>query len=84
MRTISWETYQFILSKQKLFNNATGGTTSDTSVDPNPKSDPNANLAPLASTSLYLSIAGLILGYLLIVYVVVLITKQLKYTLPTV
>lgn len=76
---MTWKEYQGILRRSKA-SNATGG--GDNTVDPNPSKNPNNFLAPLANQSA-LHIAGIIIAYLLIVYLVILITKKLAYKIPT-
>lgn len=77
---MTWKEYQGMLRNAKR-SNATGG--GDNSVDPNPEKDPNNFLAPLANKKA-LHIAGIVIAYLLIVYLVILIAKKLSYKVPSI
>jgi hypothetical protein len=74
MRQISYRAYRNILAKNSKFNNGTGG--GDNSVDPSPTRNPNGYLAPIAGNSSMITGVFLVVGYLLIVYLVVVIAKQ--------
>ncbi len=72
---MTWKELQKILNKEKA-SHATGG--GDNTIDPSPSKDPNDYLAPLAGQNA-LHIAGIIVLYLIIVYLVILITGKLTY-----
>lgn len=77
---MNWREYQAILKKGRP-SHATGG--GDNSVDPNPAKNPNDFLAPLANNKA-MHIAVAVISYLVIVYLVIVITKKLSYKLPSI